>query len=163
MSTAKAYAESVKRQAKAQKALADAHEAWAAATDHSAKIKCRLATEARERELQARIQELSAAHAQYWVARAAELVPGLQELALVAAQYDHMMRASGCLTVEPWLQIVRGVQGAPLAPHVLGDLVRDVPIKPELSDEFDWNEFAVRDREKLAKKEKLFAKVRKWI
>lgn len=163
MSAAKKYADAVKAQSKAEKALAEANDAWSAATDHSTRIRCKFATEAAERDLQARIHEVAAAHAQYWSGRAAELVPALEELALVAARFDAMRRAAGGMTVEPWLQIVRGVLGGPLPPDVLGSLVGDVPLRAELSDEFDCPEAVLREGERVAKLVRGQLKARKWV
>ncbi|MDO9438556.1 hypothetical protein [Hydrogenophaga sp.] len=163
MSAAKNYADAVKQQAKAEKALAAAHEAWGTANEPSVRLRCRLATEAAEKQLQARIFEVESAHALYWNARAAELRPALEELALVAGRYEVMMHAAGDLTVQPWLQTVRGVLAQPLPPHVLGSLVTDVPLLPERCEEFDCPENVYNDRTKLAKAEKALAKGRKWL
>lgn len=163
MNAAQKYAAAVKAQAKAQKTLDDLNDAWSAATEPSARLRCRLATEAAERELQARIAEVEVAHAQYWAGRSAELVPALEELAKLAARFDVMMRAAGNSTVEPWLLTVRGVLTKPLAPDVLGALVGDVPLRPELSDEFDTPEAVLRDGERVAKLQREHAKGRKWL
>lgn len=160
---AKKYAEAVKAQAKAQKALDASNDAWAAAIEPSARLRCRLATEAAERELQAKIGEVTAAHAAYWAGRASELRPALEELALVAFRFDTMMRASGCMVVEPWSQVVRGVLGSPLPPDAMGTLVGDVPLRPELSDEFDCSEAKIVDRERIAKAERELVRSRKWL
>lgn len=160
---ARTYAEALKRQAKAQKTLDDLNDAWAVAAEPSARLRCRLATEAAERELQARIAEVEVAHAQYWAARAAELVPALEELALVAARFEAMRRAAGGMTVTPWLDVVRGVLGNPLPPDVLGSLVGEVPLRAELSDEFDCPEDVQRDGERVAKLQREHAKGRKWL
>lgn len=163
MNAAQKYAAAVKAQAKAQKALDASNDAWAAATEPSARLRCRLATEAAERELQAKIGEVTAAHAEYWKARAAELVPALEELAKLAFRFDVMMRAAGNSTVEPWLMTVRGVLTKPLAPDVMGSLVGDVPLRPEVSDEFDCHEGVLVDRERAAKAAREHAKGRKWL
>lgn len=163
MNAAKAYADAVKRQGKAQKTLDDLNDAWAVATEPSARLRCRLATEAAERELQARIAEVEVAHSAYWAGRAAELVPALEELGKLALRFDVMMRAAGNSTVEPWLMTVRGVLTKPLAPDVLGSLVSEVPLRPETSDEFDCHEGVMVDRERAAKLNRDHAKGRKWL
>lgn len=163
MNAAQKYATAVKAQAKAQKALDISNDAWSAATDHTTRIRCKLATQAAERELQARIAEVEVAHAAYWSGRAAELVPALEELAKLAFRFDVMMRAAGNSTVEPWLLTVRGVLTKPLAPDVLGSLVGEVPLRPETSDEFDCPEGVAVDRERAAKLNREHAKGRKWL